>query len=49
MVPLDKRPLGRRLGISFAESVVLRKVLSPVLVPVKLWLTWKYVMRYGLE
>jgi len=34
-----------RLGVSFAESFVLRKALVPVLVPLKLWLSYQIVLQ----
>ena len=33
-----------RLAVAFGESYFLRKVTMPVLVPLKLWLTYKLVI-----
>ena len=33
-----------RLGVAFAESFFLRKLCAPVLVPAKLWLTYKIII-----
>jgi hypothetical protein len=35
---------NKKLVVGLAESVVMRNVLRPVTIPLKLWLTWKIIM-----
>eukprot|EP01129_Flabellula_baltica_P001307 TRINITY_DN11194_c0_g1_i1.p1 TRINITY_DN11194_c0_g1~~TRINITY_DN11194_c0_g1_i1.p1 ORF type:complete len:134 (-),score=10.97 TRINITY_DN11194_c0_g1_i1:7-408(-) len=43
-LPAHRRPLAINIGVAYAESFLLRKLLSPVLIPLKLWITYKIVM-----
>ena len=41
---VEKSKSQSRLAVAFGESYFLRKVTMPVLVPLKLWLTYKLVI-----
>merc|ERR550519_52326 len=34
------------IGVAFAESYFLRKLMMPVLVPLKLWASYQIVLRF---
>lgn len=41
-LPSAMQPSPFKLGVSLAESALLRRGLSPLTVPLKLWLTFKF-------
>ena len=52
MVNKSKYISGTRapeIGVAFAESYFLRKLLMPILVPAKLWLSYRLVLGLKRE
>jgi hypothetical protein len=41
-----RRPNTIRLSTSFGESIVLRRLLAPITIPGKLWVTYHLVTRF---